>query len=194
MCVHIYKKKRNVSDNIRCINIIIIDLYSARAKSTIRSLTFGLWAVYCTRWPVFNALLTLPICPRLFISLPKYHTKNTIVRCYRTVFFFNDSRPGPFQERFAPIPTCYSSNLKKLVDDLLQKDPLRRPSANDLVEIVPDFIEFITNSDLVDGNGEFESSCDDDLLNRCASYNRNNVVIVFLSSVLFFFLPLRLDR
>lgn len=71
-----------------------------------------------------------------------------------------------FQENFAPIPSCYSSNLKKLVNDLLQKDPLRRPDANDLVEIVPDFIEFITDSNSVENGSEFESSSNDDLLNR----------------------------
>jgi len=72
-----------------------------------------------------------------------------------------------FQESFAPIPTCYSSNLKNLVNDLLQKDPFRRPSANDLVEIVPNFIEFITDSDVVeDDDGEFERNSNDDLLNR----------------------------
>jgi len=70
------------------------------------------------------------------------------------------------QESFAPIPTCYSSNLKNLVKDLLQKDPLRRPSANDLVEIVPDFIEFVTDSDVVENDDEFETNSDDDLLNR----------------------------
>jgi len=51
------------------------------------------------------------------------------------------------------------------VNDLLQKDPLRRPDANYLVETVPDFIDFITDSNWVQESGELESS-NDDLLNR----------------------------
>ncbi|XP_001946936.3 serine/threonine-protein kinase Nek8 [Acyrthosiphon pisum] len=73
------------------------------------------------------------------------------------------------KEHFAPIPLCYSLNLKKLVNDLLQKDPLRRPDANYLVETVPDFIDFITDSNWVQESSELESS-NDDLLNRSVVY------------------------
>lgn len=51
---------------------------------------------------------------------------------------------------------------------MLQKDPLRRPAANDLLEIVPDIIEFLTESNLIETTNEFESGiCDQ--LNRLVS-------------------------
>jgi len=67
-------------------------------------------------------------------------------------------------------------NLKKLVNGLLQKDPLRRPDANYLVETVPDFIDFITDSNWVQESSEIETS-NDDLLNRFVYYR---VFIVFI--------------
>lgn len=51
------------------------------------------------------------------------------------------------------------------MNDLLQKDPLRRPDANYLVEIVPDFIDFITDSNWIQESSEVELS-NEDLLNR----------------------------
>jgi hypothetical protein len=50
-----------------------------------------------------------------------------------------------------------------LVNDLLQKNPLRRPDADYLVEVVPDFIEFIADSDLIEDAFEPNST---DLQNR----------------------------
>ncbi|XP_025423778.1 serine/threonine-protein kinase Nek8 isoform X2 [Sipha flava] len=71
------------------------------------------------------------------------------------------------KENFAPIPLSYSSNLKRLVNDLLQKNPLRRPDADYLVEVVPDFIEFIADSDLIEDAFEPNST---DLQNRSVVY------------------------
>lgn len=51
------------------------------------------------------------------------------------------------------------------MNDLLQKDPLLRPNANYLVETVPDFIDFITDSNWVQESSELDSN-NDDLLNR----------------------------
>lgn len=70
------------------------------------------------------------------------------------------------QESFAPIPSCYSTNLRKIVNDLLQKDPIRRPDANDLVKIVPDLIDIITDSNWVEDSSELFGN--DDSLNRLA--------------------------
>lgn len=53
-----------------------------------------------------------------------------------------------------------------MVNDLLQKDPLRRPDASDLVRIVPDFIEIITDSNWVEDNSELIESNNDDFSNR----------------------------
>lgn len=47
----------------------------------------------------------------------------------------------------------------------MQKDPFRRPDADDLLEIVPDFIEFITESNWIEDSNEFESN-NTNLLNR----------------------------
>lgn len=72
------------------------------------------------------------------------------------------------------------------MNDLLQKDPFRRPDANYLVESVPDFIDFITDSNWVQESSELELS-NDDLLNRLLftieyllflflfTYNRHNI-------------------
>lgn len=67
--------------------------------------------------------------------------------------------------------------MKKLVNNLLQKDPLRRPEANYLVEIVPDFIEFIADSSCVEDNNEFVSSSSD-FLNRYVSVKYIILLIV----------------
>jgi NIMA (never in mitosis gene a)-related kinase len=41
---------------------------------------------------------------------------------------------------YPPIPNCYSNELKALLDDMLQKDPHRRPSIKKLIEK-----EFLSN-------------------------------------------------
>lgn len=64
--------------------------------------------------------------------------------------------------------------MKKLVKDLLQKDPLRRPDANYLVETVPDFVDFITDTNWIEESNELESS-NEDLLNRLRWVYRGNV-------------------
>ncbi|XP_050432011.1 serine/threonine-protein kinase Nek8 isoform X2 [Adelges cooleyi] len=61
------------------------------------------------------------------------------------------------KEDFTPIPACYSSNLRKLINDLLQKDPCRRPSANDLVNIVPVYMESDIDSNWAVNDNDNES-------------------------------------
>ena len=41
---------------------------------------------------------------------------------------------------YPPIPNCYSNELKGLIDELLQKDPHRRPSIKRFLEK-----EFLSN-------------------------------------------------
>ncbi|XP_050538275.1 serine/threonine-protein kinase Nek8-like [Daktulosphaira vitifoliae] len=61
------------------------------------------------------------------------------------------------KEDFTPIPPCYSSNLRKLISDLLQKDPLRRPDANNLVTIVPIFLQSDNESSWAVNDNELQS-------------------------------------
>ena len=35
---------------------------------------------------------------------------------------------------YPPIPSCYSQNLRDLIDEMLQKDPHRRPSVKKILE------------------------------------------------------------
>lgn len=65
------------------------------------------------------------------------------------------------------------------MNDLLQKDPLRRPDANYLVETVPDFIDFITDSNWIQESSELELS-NDDLLNRLLYIETICIVFLFI--------------
>lgn len=122
-----------------------------------------------------------------------FHNKSNIIAVrlgqVSIIRYYSYYRARVLQESFAPIPLCYSSNLKKLVNDLLQKDPLRRPDANELVEIVPDFVAFITESGCVeDGGGDagddYGSSADDSL-NRWVVAGRIDLAVTVVKAIVF---------